>query len=85
MDEWIVHLVQGMYSNARSRVRVGEGYSEEFEVKVGVHQGSAVFQLGSEKGRATMPEKGTSRREATSWERVWGIPLLHGLFVGIEG
>ena len=40
MDEWIVGLVQGMYSNARSCVRVGEGYSEEFEVKVGVHQGS---------------------------------------------
>ena len=40
VDEWIVRLVQGMYSNARSRVRVGEGYSEEFEVKVGVHQGS---------------------------------------------
>ena len=34
VDEWIVRLVQGMYSNARSRVRVGEGYSEEFEVKV---------------------------------------------------
>ena len=34
MDEWIVRLVQGMYSNARSCVRVGEGYSEEFEVKV---------------------------------------------------
>ena len=30
VDEWIVRLVQGMYSNARSRVRVGEGYSEEF-------------------------------------------------------
>ena len=40
VDEWIVRLVQGMYSNARSRVRVGDGYSEEFEVKVGVHQGS---------------------------------------------
>ena len=38
--EWIVRLVQGMYANAGSRVRVGEGYSEEFEVKVGVHQGS---------------------------------------------
>ena len=25
MDEWIVRLVQGMYSNARSCVRVGEG------------------------------------------------------------
>ena len=39
VEEWIVRLVQGMYANARSRVRVGEGYSEEFEVKVGVHQG----------------------------------------------
>ena len=46
MDEWIVRLVQGMYSNVRSRVRVGEGYSEEFEVKVGVHQGSVLSPLG---------------------------------------
>ena len=37
VEEWIVRPVQGMYANARSRVRVGEGYSEEFEVKVGVH------------------------------------------------
>ena len=34
-----------MYPNARSRVRVGEGYSEEFEVKVGVHQGSILSPL----------------------------------------
>ena len=45
MDEWIVRLVQGMYSNARSRIHVGEGYSEEFEVKVGVHQGSVLNPL----------------------------------------
>ena len=31
-----------MYSNARSCVCVGERYSEEFEVKVGVHQGSVL-------------------------------------------
>ena len=43
--EWIVQLIQGMYSNSRSRVRVGEGYSEEFEVKVGVHQGSVLGPL----------------------------------------
>ena len=40
-----MRLVQGMYANARSRVRVGEGYSEEFEVKVGVHQGSVLSPL----------------------------------------
>ena len=47
VDEWIVRLVLGIYSNARSRVRVGEGYSEEFEVKVGVHQGSVLSPLFS--------------------------------------
>ena len=45
VDEWIVPLVQGMYSNARSCVHVGEGYGEEFEVKVGVHQGSVLSPL----------------------------------------
>ena len=43
VEEWIVRLVQGMYATAWSRVRVGEGYSEEFEVMVGVHQGSVLI------------------------------------------
>ena len=41
----IVRLVQAMYNNARSRVRVGSEYSEEFEVGVGVHQGSVLSPL----------------------------------------
>lgn len=45
VEEWIVRLVQGMYANARSCVRVGDGYSEEFEVRVGVHQGSVLSPL----------------------------------------
>ena len=45
VEEWIVCLVQAMYNNARSRVRVGSGYSEEFEVGVGVHQGSVLSPL----------------------------------------
>ena len=45
VEESIVRLVQGRYANARSRVHVGEGYSEEFEVKVGVHQGSVLSPL----------------------------------------
>ena len=28
-----MRLVQGMYANARSCVSVGEGYSEEFEIR----------------------------------------------------
>ena len=45
VEEWIVRLVQGMYANAQSWVRVGEGFSKEFEVKVGVHQGSILSPL----------------------------------------
>ena len=40
--EWLVH---GMYANARSQVRVGEGFSKEFEVKVGVLQRSVLSPL----------------------------------------
>ena len=43
IDEWLVRLVQSM--DVRSRVRVGDGYSEEFGVGVGVHQGSVLSPL----------------------------------------
>ena len=45
IDEWLVRLVQSMYKDVRSRVRVGDGYSEEFGAGVGVHQGSALSPL----------------------------------------
>ena len=45
IDKWLVHLVQSMYKDVRSRVRVGDGYSEEFGVGVGVHQGSILSPL----------------------------------------
>ena len=44
-EEWIVRLVQGMYANEQSSVRVSKGYSQEFQVKVGVHQGSVLSPL----------------------------------------
>ena len=34
-----------MYANAQSHVRVGEGYSEEFEVKLSVYQGLVLSLL----------------------------------------
>ena len=40
-----MRVMKGMYANAWSRVHVGEGYSEEFEVKIGVHQGSVLSPL----------------------------------------
>ena len=41
-----MRLVQGMYTNARSRVRVGESFSKEFENTVlRVHLGSVLSPL----------------------------------------
>ena len=45
IDEWLVRLVQSMYKDVRSRVRVGDGYSEAFGVGLGVHQGSVLSPL----------------------------------------
>ena len=45
IDEWLMRLVQSMYKDVRSRVSVGDGYSEEFGVGVGVHQGSVLSPL----------------------------------------
>ena len=41
-SEVMVRAVMSLYDGAKTRVRVGSAYSEEFEVKVGVHQGSVV-------------------------------------------
>ena len=37
IDKWLVGLVQFMFKDVRSRVRVGNGYREEFGVGVGIH------------------------------------------------
>ena len=45
LSEVIVRAVIGLYGGAKTRVRVAFAYSEEFEVKVGVHQGSVLSPL----------------------------------------
>ena len=45
LPEAIVRAVMSLYEGARTRVRVGSELSEEFEVKVGVHQGSVLSPL----------------------------------------
>ena len=45
IPEWLVKVVQAMYVGARSRTRVNLSFSEEFEVKVGVHQESVLSPL----------------------------------------
>ncbi len=45
IEEWLLKVVQSLYQNMRSRVRVNGECSDEFEVKVGVHQGSVLGTL----------------------------------------
>ena len=45
IEEWIVRFVQSMYNNTKSKVRVNNDHSDEFGVKVGIHQGSVLSLL----------------------------------------
>ena len=45
VPERTVDMVMALYGNTKSRVRTYAGISEEFEIRVGVHQGSALSPL----------------------------------------
>ena len=45
VEEWLVQTVMTMYEWGRTAVRTKQGYGTEFEVKVGVHQGSVFSPL----------------------------------------
>ena len=45
VPEWIVHVIQVIYINARSQVKVNNLFSDVFDVDVGVHQGSVLSPL----------------------------------------
>ena len=45
VEEWAIRVIQGMYKDAKSRVRINSKYSEDFNVNVGVHQGSVLSPL----------------------------------------
>ena len=45
VEEWLVTVIRAMYEGARTAVRVKDGESDSFEVKVGVHQGSVLSPL----------------------------------------
>lgn len=45
VDEWIVNVIRAMYCDAYTSVKLQGCQSSEFEVKVGVHQGSVLSPL----------------------------------------
>src|SRR5579862_3237512 len=45
VEESIVHVIKSMYDVSTTAVKLKNGVSERFEVKVGVHQGSVLSPL----------------------------------------
>ena len=45
VEEHVVSVIQTMYSKASTVVKLGAGERREFEVRVGVHQGSVLSPL----------------------------------------
>jgi len=45
VEEWLVSTAMSMYTGAKTVVRTVNGNSKGFEVKVGMHQGSALSPL----------------------------------------
>ena len=45
VPERLITLIMALYNNSRSKVRTMAGTSEEFDINVGVHQGSALSPL----------------------------------------
>ena len=45
VEEWVVRVVQVMYENAKSKVRLNEKLSKESNIKVGFHQGTVLSPL----------------------------------------
>ncbi len=45
VPERLIKLVMELYKNSTSKVKALAGISEEFSIKVGVHQGSALSPL----------------------------------------
>ena len=45
VDEWLINVVKAMYTNSRSQVRINCEFSDQFPIRVGVHQGSVLSPL----------------------------------------
>ena len=65
VDEWLIRTVMALYTEACTIVRTDAGLSENFEVKVGLHQGSvlspllfaAVMDVVSSEARSGLPSE----------------------------
>ena len=45
VEEWSIRVVQSMYRNTKSKVRINSNFSDDFLIKVGLHRGSVLSPL----------------------------------------
>ena len=45
VDDWLIKVIMAMYKNTKSLVSVNGVLGDEFDVKVGVHQGSVLSPI----------------------------------------
>ena len=45
IEEWVIHAVKAMYENVKSCMHVNGQFSDEFNIKVGGHQGAVLSPL----------------------------------------
>lgn len=72
VDEWLIDVIKAMYLGTTTAVKTKDGLSDEFEVKVGVHQGSVLSPL-----LFTIVLEALSRefREGLPWELLYADDL----------
>ena len=73
VEEWLMKAVMIMYKKARTMVKTKHGNSEEFEVKVGVHQGSVLSPLLFVVVMEAMTQ---DIREGLPWELLYADDLV---------
>src|SRR3981081_2051128 len=73
VDEWIVNVIKAMYDGATTAVKFSDGESKDFNVKVGVHQGSVLSPL-----LFTIVLEALSKefREGLPWELLYNDDLV---------
>ena len=45
VEEWVLLALKAMYENAKSHVHLNGQFSDEFSIKVGIHQGAVLSHL----------------------------------------
>ena len=73
VEEWLVVAVMALFQNASTAVKTSGGFSEDLEVKVGVHQGSVLSPLLF---AAVMDVASSEAREGLPWELLYADDLV---------